>query len=183
MLFRAGGNKVSGVETIWPKLYPNHRENTWTGLKYFAYIICCFILFRLLFLIISNTKFGQKTMAFKRSAVRSCLSPPLQTKTVEIERFRRFFLYFRTFWRCLRSAVSAGWEPPGGYFCPTRTVTRNISDMITHILFLPLICLYWSKTTCSNNAKYSKAQEWITSFLCFVFIRWCLAFLTGFGPH
>ena len=36
-------------------------------------------------------------MAFKRSAVRSRLSPPFQTKIVEIERFQRFFLLFPNF--------------------------------------------------------------------------------------
>ena len=36
-------------------------------------------------------------MAFKRSAVRSRLSPRFQTKIVEIERFQRFFLLFPNF--------------------------------------------------------------------------------------
>ena len=70
------GNSGFAPRNFLPKLYPNHRENTWTGLKYLAYIICYFISFCLLFSNFSNCIFAQNPMAFKRSAVRSRLSPP-----------------------------------------------------------------------------------------------------------
>ena len=49
-------------------------------------------------------------MAFKRSAVRSRLSPPFQTKIVEIERFQRFFLLFPNFLYIFEERKKGLWE-------------------------------------------------------------------------
>ena len=51
-----------------------------------------------------------EAMAFKRSAVRSRLSPLFQTKIVEIERIRRFFLLFQNFLEIFEKRKKGLWE-------------------------------------------------------------------------